>query len=79
MVEATNVFVLHNVEPSLVNNDIQLFLRQSFLEIAYRHEINDWPTIEQLDLLCQQSGGLFVHAVATVKFIGNRNNPPESS
>ena len=77
LIGAAAVFVLHNVKPSLVNNDIQLFLKLSFLELAHRHELGGWPTSEQLDLLCQRSGGLFVYAVATVKFIDHRNNPPE--
>jgi len=77
LVEATNVFVLHNVKPSFVNNDIWLFLKQSFLEIAHRHGLDNWPTTEQLDLLCQRSGGLFVYAVATVKYLDQRNNLPK--
>jgi len=77
LVEATDVFVLHNVEPSLVNNDIQLFLEQSFLDIAHRRGLGSWPATEQLDILCQRSGGLFVYAMAIVKFIDHRNNPPK--
>ena len=36
LAKVTEVFVLHNVEPSLVDSDIQLFLRHSFLEISRR-------------------------------------------
>ncbi|KAF9646645.1 hypothetical protein BDM02DRAFT_3188688 [Thelephora ganbajun] len=77
LVEATDVFVLHDVEPSLINNDIQLFFRQGFLELAHRrHELDDWPTKEQLDLLCERAAGLFVYATATIKFVDHRNNDP---
>ena len=74
----TNVFILHSVKQTLVNNDIWLFFKQSFLEIARRRSgLDNWPTKEQLDLLCKRAAGLFVYAVATVKFIDHKNNPPK--
>ena len=78
LAEATDVFVLHNVEPTLINNDIRLFLKWSFLELTHRRcGLDDWPTKEQLDLLCKRAAGLFVYAVTTVKFIDHRNNDPK--
>jgi len=78
LTEATDVFVLHNVEPNLVNNDIRLFLKRSFLELTHRRRgLDGWPTEEQLDLLCGRVAGLFVYAVAVVKFIDHRNNNPK--
>ena len=78
MVEATDVFVLHEVESSQVDSDIRLFFRHSFLELAGRQRgLHDWPTKEQVDLLCERAAGLFVYAVATVKFIDHRNNDPK--
>ena len=78
LAEATDVFILHDVERSLVDNDIRLFLEQSFLELARRRRVlGDWPTKEQLDLLCERAAGLFVYAMATVKFIDHRNNHPK--
>ena len=75
---ATNVFILHNIEPSIINNDIRLFLEQSFLELSYQqHGLDGWPTKEQLDCLSERAGGLFVYAVATVKFISHQNNDPK--
>ncbi|KAF9642095.1 hypothetical protein BDM02DRAFT_2703619, partial [Thelephora ganbajun] len=45
LAEATDVFVLHEVESSRVDSDIQLFFKHSFLEIADRRGgRNDWPT-----------------------------------
>ena len=73
---ATNVFILHNIDLSLVTNDIQLFFKQSFLELANRYGLDGWPTGEQLDQLCERAGGLFVYAVATVKFIDYKNKNP---
>jgi len=70
LAKATDVFFLHDVESGLVDSDIRLFLKQNLLEIT-----DSWPTEEQLDLLCERAGGLFVYAVATVKFI--QNGSPE--
>jgi len=78
MVEATDVFVLHGVEPSQVNNDIRLFFRHNFSDLARRRRgLDDWPTEEQLDQLCERAAGLFVYAVATVKFVGHVHNSPK--
>ena len=78
MVEATDVFILHEVEPHQVESDIRLFFKHSFSELASRQDGPEgWPTEEQLDLLCERAAGLFVYAVATVKFIDHRNNDPE--
>ncbi|KAF9642892.1 hypothetical protein BDM02DRAFT_3069542, partial [Thelephora ganbajun] len=78
LAEATDVFVLHEVESNRIDSDIRLFLNHNFLEIADRRGgQNDWPTKEQLDLLCERAAGLFVYAVATVKFIDHRNKNPK--
>ena len=77
LAKATDVFVLHDVKPSQVNNDIQLFFRQSFKELKDRRcDLEGWPTEEQLDVLCKRAAGLFVYAVATVRFIDQRNTNP---
>ena len=78
LAEATDVFVLHEVEPGQVDNDIRLFFAHSFSELKrYRRGLGDWPTGEQVDLLCERAGGLFVHAVATVRFIDHKINSPK--
>ena len=77
LAKATDIFILHDVEPSLVNTDIRLFFKHSFLEVTRRRfGLDGWPTDEQLDLLCKRAAGLFVYAVATVKFIDHKNNDP---
>ena len=78
MVKAMEMFILHEVKLNQVGNDIRLFFRHSFLELAGRWcGLDDWPTDDQLDLLCERAAGLFVYAVATVKFINHRNNSPK--
>jgi hypothetical protein len=77
MAKATDVFILHKVESSQVDNDIRLFLRHRFMELATRqHGLDGWPTKEQLDLLCERAAGLFVYAVATARFIEYKTGNP---
>ena len=74
----TDVFVLHEVEPSVINTDIRLFLEHGLSELAKRRGIDRdvWPTDEDLDLLCERAAGLFVYAVATLKFLDHAFTPP---
>ena len=77
LAEATAIFVLHDVEPSQVDNDIRLFFIHEFSQLVRRRRIvGDWPAKEQLDLLCKRAAGLFVYAVATVKFVGKQSANP---
>jgi len=73
----TDVFVLHEVQPSLVNNDIRLFLNHELSGLALRRRIDGWPTDEDVELLCQRAAGFFVYAVATVKFLDSNTHPPK--
>ena len=74
----TGIFVLHDVELSQVDSDIRLFFKHRFAKIADRRRgLDGWPTQEQLDLLCERAAGLFVYAVATVRFVDHRNNSPK--
>ena len=77
LVDSTNVFVLHDVHPSLINNDIRLFLKHELSELARRRRLNGWPSDEDLDILCHRASGLFVYAVASVKFLDNKVQLPK--
>ena len=74
----TDVFVLHEVEPLIVDADIRLFLEHGLSELAKRRGIEQdgWPTDQQIDLLCKRAGGLFVYAVATLGFLDHAFTPP---
>ena len=75
---ATDVFVLHEVEQSQVNSDVRLFFRHNLSELkGRRHVLGDWPTEAQMNLLCERSAGLFVCAMATIKFIDQKNTNPK--
>jgi len=75
--KATNILVLHNVKPDLIKNDIQHFLKHSFLKVASNWSgMEGWPSTKQLEDLCKRAEGLFVYAVATVKFIDHKYHNP---
>ena len=78
LAKATDVFVLHEVEPSQVNRDIRLFFRYKFLELKGRRRVlDDWPTEEQINLLCERAAGYFVYAMATIRFIDQKSKNPK--
>ena len=77
LIDSTDVFVLHDVHPSLINDDIRLFLKHELSELSQRHQLEGWPSDEHIDLLCGRAAGLFVYAVATVKFLDSSIHLPE--
>ena len=77
LIDSTDVFVLHDVCPDLVNSDIRLFLKYELSELAQRRQLEGWPTEENIGVLCRRAAGLFVYAVATVKFLDSSNHLPK--
>ena len=77
LVDSTDVFILHNVHPTLIDNDIRLFLKHELSKLAQRRRINGWPSNEHIDLLCCRAAGFFVYAVATINFLDNRVQLPQ--
>jgi len=73
----TEIFVLHMVEHSIINKDIHWFLKARLSDLAHRLELTEWPSDEHINLLCKRAAGLFVYAVATVKFLDHKAYPPE--
>ena len=75
--KATNVFVLHQVERSMVDNDIRRFFKHELPKLARPLGVSEgWPTDEQVDSLCRRAAGFFVYAVATVKFLNHKFRSP---
>ena len=77
LIKSTDVFVLHDVHPSLINDDIRLFLKHELSELARRRRLNGWPSDEDLNVLCRRPSGLFVYAVASVKFLDSKIELPK--
>jgi hypothetical protein len=60
------------------DNDIRHFFKHELSALARRRGRTDsWPTSEQLDLLSQRAGGLFIYAAATVNFLDHHIRDPE--
>ena len=74
--ESTDVFILHEVEPCAVDNDIRCFLKHELSGLSHRRGIDGWPTGEQLDSLCRRAAGFFVYAVATANFLKHKFKHP---
>jgi hypothetical protein len=74
--KVTDVFVLHEVESHRVANDVRLFFKHSFLEMA--GGLEGWPRDEDVERLCHRAAGLFVYAVATIQSTHKRGTSPRS-
>ena len=76
----TQIFLLHEVELSSVNNDIQLYLTQRLSTIAkQRSDLdlpNPWPHDYEIAALTKKSSGLFIFASTLVRFIGSEYHEP---
>ena len=76
----TEVLRLHDVERSLVDSDIKLFLRTQLANIAKTQSncnfTEDWPSLHDIDILCKKAAGLFIYASTLVKFIGSKYHLP---
>ena len=78
LAKMTDVFILQNIKPDQVDCDVRLFFGHNFSKLAGRRGLDDWPTEEQLDRLCERAAGLFIYAAATVKFIDDNKRNPET-
>ena len=64
------------VESSIINMDIQRFLKTQLSELAQQFQLTGWPSDEHINLLCQRAAGLFIYAAATIKFLDHKIYPP---
>ena len=75
--EKTDVFILHNVEPHTIDDDIHRFFEHELSGLVRRRGGGEeWLADEQLDSLCRRAAGFFVYAVATVNFLKHRFKCP---
>ena len=77
----TQVFLLHGVELSRVDEDIRLYLQEKLGAVAKRRsdlELPDqWPSDDDLTALTKKSSGLFIFASTLVKFIESEDHEPK--
>ena len=68
----TEVPKLHEVKPEVVNNDIKLFFKTKFTDLAESRSdcgsMGDWPSSSDIKILCKKVAGFFIYASTAVKF-----------
>jgi hypothetical protein len=76
----TQICLLHAVESSSVNKDIQLYLTQGLSTIAKQRSNpklpDPWPHDNEIEALTKKSSGLFIFASTLVRFIGSEHHEP---
>ena len=76
----TQVFLLHKVELSSVDQDIRLYLEEKLTAVAERgsdFDLTDpWPRDEDLRTLTKKSSGLFIFASTLARFIESEHHEP---
>ena len=72
--ESTNIFILHEVEPHIIDDDIHCFFKHELSKLPRRPQ--GWPTDAHLNSLCQRAAGFFVYAVATLNFLKHKFKRP---
>jgi hypothetical protein len=77
----TQIFLLHEVELSSVDEDIRLYLQEKLTAVAKRRSDFDltdpWPCNEDLTALIKKSSGLFIFASTLARFIESEHHEPD--
>ncbi|PGH05022.1 hypothetical protein AJ79_06909 [Helicocarpus griseus UAMH5409] len=62
--------ILHNIMPSIVDNDIAIYLKHTLENIRQEHGLAaDWPGERAIRHLVEKAGGLFIWAATACRFI----------
>jgi hypothetical protein len=77
---STEIFLLHEVKPSNVDEDIRLYLQEKLTAVARIRsdfDLSDpWPLDEELKALTKKSSGLFIFASTLARFIESDHHQP---
>jgi hypothetical protein len=65
----SSLSVLHDIESSVVQSDIELFLRHRLADIAVVRGYSSWPSQGEVKALADKAGNLFIFASTAVKYI----------
>ena len=65
-------FQLHNIEDSIIQQDLTLYLSSQLGKLRPPDVATPWPSPEDLEILVAKADRLFVYAATVVKFVGNR-------
>ena len=77
----THIFLLHEVDSTSVNEDIQLYLTERLTKVAKQKSNlnlpNSWPHNGEIEVLTKKSSGLFIFAATIVRFIDSEYHDPD--
>jgi hypothetical protein len=69
-------FVLHDISQSVVEHDISIFIKHKLKEIQERRFLSaEWPDEQNIELLVQRAGSLFIYAATVCRFIAGSKFP----
>ena len=69
--------ILHDLPSSMIEHDISIFLRHEFDRIREAHEIpSGWPSEQDIKVLIEKTGRLFIFAATACRFIGDEADLP---
>ncbi|KJA14825.1 hypothetical protein HYPSUDRAFT_80696 [Hypholoma sublateritium FD-334 SS-4] len=71
--------VLHDIEASIVRNDIYLYLKEELTRLPKRLAVRvgpNWPKEDDLQALVEKSGRFFIYAATALKFVSK--DPPRT-
>ena len=75
--DLTDIFILHEVDPRTVDQDIRRFFEYELSKLArHRGGKEGWPMDKHLDRLCRRAAGFFVYAVATANLLNHHLEDP---
>jgi hypothetical protein len=67
-------FILHNISPPIIDNDIRIFFRHELKRIANENCLRaGWPDDQLIECLVQSASGLFIWAATACRFIEEGN------
>jgi len=77
--EAYQDFVLHDIPPPTVNQDISIFFRTKLSSVKSEIELSTtlWPDEPTIQRLVEKAAGLFIYAATIYRFIREDNYAPE--
>lgn len=72
-------FVLHNIPPPTVNQDISIFFQRKLSSVKLERELSTtpWPDEPTIQRLVEKAAGLFIYAATIYRFIRDDHYAPE--
>ena len=72
--QTTQRYILHHVEPKVVDKDLLLYLHSCLQKTKAIYGLDaSWPSIKDVQRLVHLSSGLFIYAATAAKFIQDRH------